>query len=152
MGLRRRARETALQVLYQLDLQPELPVDEALARFYAVFEGDEPAPSEAARDPEAAAEGREFAERLVRGVHRELQAVDARIARASRNWRLERMGRVDRNLLRIATYELAFCDDIPAKVAINEAIEVAKRFGAHETPAFVNGILDRVLEEIKLPV
>jgi len=62
------------------------------------------------------------------------------------------MGRVDRNLLRLAVYELRFCDDIPAKVAINEAIEVAKRFGAQETPPFVNGILDRVLDELKTPV
>ena len=57
------------------------------------------------------------------------------------------MGRVDRNLLRIAIFEMTFTDDVPAKVAINEAIEIAKRFGAHETPAFVNGILDRVLSE-----
>ena len=145
--MRRRARETALQILYQLDVQPELTVEAALHRFYASFErgGDDAAVVD---DSEAHA----FAERLVRGVIERLAEIDARIVRASKNWRLERMGRVDRNLLRLAVYELRFCDDIPAKVAINEAIEVAKRFGAQETPAFVNGILDRVLEELQTPV
>jgi N utilization substance protein B len=138
--MRRRARETALQILYQLDVQPELAVDEALARYHATLDRE----AESPLDDEA----REFADRLVRGVAEHLAAIDERIGRASKNWRLERMARVDRNLLRLATYELAFCADIPAKVAINEAIEVAKRFGAQETPAFVNGILDRVLEEL----
>jgi N utilization substance protein B len=150
MGMRRRARETALQILYQLDVQPELEVESALTRFYSALSAGEDGAREPAKEKEE--ETREFAERLVRGVMANLPEIDARIVRASRNWRLERMARVDRNLLRLATYELAFCDDIPAKVAINEAIEVAKRFGAHETPSFVNGILDRVLDEIKTPV
>jgi N utilization substance protein B len=124
-------------------------VEVGLERFYAGLsagdtDGDKPLPQED--------ETREFADRLVRGVWSHLVEIDARIVRASKNWRLERMARVDRNLLRLGTYELAFCDDIPAKVAINEAIEVAKRFGAHESPSFVNGILDRVLEELKTPV
>jgi N utilization substance protein B len=139
MGMRRRARETALQVLYQLDVQPDLSVDEALVRFQRSFEEE--------RGDEAA-----FAERLARGVAANLAEIDARITRASKNWRLDRMARVDRNLLRLAVYELSFSDDVPAKVAINEAIEIAKRFGAAETPAFVNGILDRVLEELPRPV
>jgi N utilization substance protein B len=74
--------------------------------------------------------------------------IDALIGKASRNWRLERMARVDRNLLRLAVYELKYCSDVPAKVAINEAIEIAKRYGTAESPAFVNGILDRCLEEV----
>jgi N utilization substance protein B len=142
MGMRRRARETALQVLYQLDAQPELGVDASLARFYGNF-SEEATPGGAA----ALDEARAFADRLVHGVVEHLEEIDARIGHASRNWRLERMGRVDRNLLRLAVYEMCFCDDIPGKVAINEAIEIAKRFGAQETPAFVNGVLDRVLEE-----
>jgi N utilization substance protein B len=147
MGMRRRGRETALQVLYQLDVQPELPVDAAMARFQAHL-SHEAADESAAGDPSALAEARAFAERLVRGVVEHLGDIDARIGGASRNWRLERMARVDRNLLRLAVYEMAFCDDVPAKVAINEAIEIAKRFGASETSAFVNGVLDRVLEEL----
>lgn len=148
MGMRRRGRESALQMLYQLDVQPELPVEAAIARFWSSFERAEDAPAATADD----AESRAFDERLVRGVVEHLQEIDARIVRASKNWRIERMGRVDRNLLRLATYELRFCEDIPAKVAINEAIEVAKRFGAQETPSFVNGILDRVLDELARPV
>jgi len=127
-----------LQVLYQLDVQPDLTADEALVRFHGNFTDEV-----AAADVEV----RAYLERLVRGVTDNLADIDARIARASRNWRIERMGRVDRNLLRIAIYEMAFCDDVPDKVAINEAIEIAKRFGGHETPAFINGILDRVLGE-----
>ena len=138
MGMRRRAREASLQVLYQLDVQPDLPADEALLRFHGNFTDEVAA---------ADAEVRAYLERLVRGVTDNLADIDARIARASRNWRIERMGRVDRNLLRIAIYEMAFCEDVPDKVAINEAIEIAKRFGGHETPAFINGILDRVLGE-----
>lgn len=141
MGVRRRAREIALQVLYSMDVQPEVPVEVALARFHGGFEQEEGAVASEATPEET----RAFVERLVRGVHEHLAEIDARIVSASRNWRLERMARVDRNLLRLAVYEMAFAGDVPAKAAINEAIEIAKRFGAQESPAFVNGILDRVL-------
>ncbi len=146
--MRRRGREIALQVLYQLDVQPQLGAETALARFDGSFgraddDGEAKSPDE---------ETRRFAHQLVRGVVEHLDAVDARLARASRNWRLERMARVDRNLLRLAVYELTRSEDVPAKVAINEAIEIAKRFGAQESPAFVNGILDRVLEDLGKPV
>src|SRR4051812_11610781 len=128
MGMRRRARETALQVLYQLDVQPDLPVEAALARFYACF-AVEAALAASSGDgvpavPAAAlsiAEVRAYADRLVRGVMENLAEIDSRIVQASKNWRLERMARVDRNLLRLAVYEVSHCDDIPAKVAINEA-------------------------------
>ena len=157
MGMRRRAREAALQVLYQLDVQPDLAAQAALARFYTNFTGDSDAAASAvaAGDPDPASgppasvppEVRAYLEKLVVGVVEHQADIDPRITRASRNWRLERMARVDRNLLRLAVYEMTFCDDVPDKVAINEAIEIAKRFGASETPAFVNGILDRVLSE-----
>ena len=144
MGSRRRGREVALQVLYQLDVQEQLSDDAALALFWRSF---------AVRDDEPTPEGdddesRAFAEALVRGVRKELHDIDALLARASRNWRVERMARVDRNLLRLAVWELKWSKDVPAKVAINEAIEIAKRYGTAESPAFVNGILDRCLEEI----
>lgn len=145
VGSRRHARELALQVLFQLDYQPELAADAAIARFFGNFASGEADEAAARAEPDA----RTFAERLVRGVAGERDAVDRRIADASRNWRLERMARVDRNLLRLAVYELCYCRaDVPAKVAINEAIEIAKRYGATETPAFVNGVLDRVLEDL----
>jgi N utilization substance protein B len=133
MGTRRKAREIALQVLYQLDVQEQLSDEQALALFWAHFEGDQ--------------SSREFADRLVRGVRAHLAELDELLGRASRNWRLERMARVDRNLLRLALFEIKYSSEVPAKVALNEAIEIAKRYGTAESPAFVNGILDRCLRE-----
>jgi N utilization substance protein B len=155
MGTRRRAREFALQMLYQLEVQdqlsdahPDLSDEQAMALFWRYFgrEQGQPAPERDQATEEQA--WRTFADELVRGVRAHLEELDAELARASRNWRLERMARVDRNLLRLALYELKFSRDVPAKVALNEAIEIAKRFGTAESPAFVNGILDRCLQEI----
>ncbi len=144
MGSRRRGREIALQILYQLDVQEQLSDDQALALFWRHFaESSNEGVKEDGDD-----EARGFAERLVRGVRERLGEIDALLARASKNWRLERMARVDRNLLRLALWELKWSSDVPAMVAINEAIEIAKRFGTSESPAFVNGILDRCLEEV----
>ena len=133
-GARRRARECALQVLYSVDLNPGWTVDQALAAFWRDFDED--------RDADHA-----FAEKLVRGALAHQDELDRLIQAASKNWRLERMARVDRNILRLATYELLHEPDVPAKVVINEAIEVAKRFGTAESPAFVNGLLDRISQE-----
>lgn len=91
-------------------------------------------------DPET----REFANQLVLGCQEHSKDVDDTIRRASTHWRIERMARVDRNVIRMAVYELLHCDDIPRSVTINEAIEVARRFGDEGSPAFVNGILDRI--------
>jgi N utilization substance protein B len=156
---RRRGREIALQVLYQADTQPQLTAEEAL-RLHASHFGrptvDEPLeavtmtsvePVEVLTDEEAA-RARSLAERIVRGVIGDRQEVDNLLQSASRNWRLERMARVDRNLLRLGAWELLRAPEVPAKVAINEAIEIAKRFGTAESPAFVNGILDRCLDEL----
>lgn len=154
---RRRGREIALQVLYQLDAQGQLSAEEAL-RLHASHFGrhtvDEPlapnpsaAAAEELSDAESAA-ARDLAEKIVRGVFADRQAIDELVQRASRNWRLDRMARVDRNLLRVGAWELWRAGEVPAKVAINEAIEIAKRFGTAESAAFVNGILDRCLEEL----
>ena len=143
-GNRRKAREIALQILYQLDVQEQLTSEQAAALFWQHF-SREAAPPASEGGEEA---NRAFADQLVRGVREHLAEIDALLGRASRNWRLERMARVDRNLLRLAIYELKYCADVPAKVAINEAIEIAKRFGTAESPAFVNGILDRCLEDV----
>ncbi len=93
-------------------------------------------------DPEA----RAYAEELVRGVLGELPAVDAAIRKASTNWRIERMSRVDRNVLRLGTWELMH--DVPRPVAIDEAVELGKRFGSEDSGAFVNGVLDRVASDL----
>jgi N utilization substance protein B len=145
MGTRRRAREFALQILYQLDVQEQLSDEQALGMFWRNFAAT--AEAEGAL-PADLGEIQPFAEKLVRGVREHLVDLDAQIQGASKNWRLERMARVDRNLLRLALYELKHVDDVPAKVAINEAIEIAKRYGTNESSAFVNGILDRCREEL----
>src|SRR5262249_32616954 len=153
IGPRRRAREIALQVLFSLDLNAGLTVPQALAQFWKDF-AHEVRTDDSPRDGESPSgetprEVVAFAEKLVAGTVEHLGELDAIIQRASRNWRLERMARVDRNVLRLATYELRYVEEVPAKVVINEAIEVAKRYGAQESPAFVNGLLDRISQGLK---
>ncbi len=126
---RTRARERALQALYQIDVAAE-GIDEALAGFWKSFEPVEH-------------EVRELAEALVRGVAEHRRSVDDAIEEASSNWRLDRMARVDRNVLRVAVYEL-LRTDVPVRVVINEAIELGKKFGSESSGAFVNGVLDKV--------
>jgi transcription antitermination protein NusB len=136
MGSRRKAREAAVQVLYQIDLSGEDP-EPALALFFQHLTPD--------------GEAREFAGELVRGCVAQRDAIDAKIREVSRHWRLERMARVDRNILRLGTFELMFLPDVPRKVTLNEAVELAKRFGDEDSPAFVNGVLDRIASEIEKP-
>ncbi len=90
----------------------------------------------------------QFVERLVRGVEAHRSAIDDLIERFSLNWKVSRMGRVDRNVLRLAAFELAFESDVPTKATLNEAIEIAKRFGSEDSGKFVNGILDRLAQEL----
>jgi N utilization substance protein B len=98
--------------------------------------------------PAEDAEGRVYADQVVRGVVAELERTDEEIKKASQNWRLERMTRVDRNVLRIGTWELMVQREVPRAVILDEAVEIAKRFGTEESGAFVNGVLDRVAENI----
>lgn len=132
MSPRRKAREAALQMLYQLDAG-EHDAPAIISQFWnglsAAKFGDDT---------------REFADMLVLGFREHRDQVDETIRSASTHWRLERMARVDRNVIRMAVYELLHCEDIPRRVSINEAIEVAKRFGDEGSSAFVNGILDRI--------
>ena len=139
MASRRRAREFALQALYQADLTA-VSGTAALDHLWSGLvdgeglEGQRPAESEEV----------EFAQRLVLGVVEDGERIDAMIDEASTNWRLARMPLVDRNILRLAAFELMSCTDIPASVSINEAVELAKRFGTADSKAFVNGIVDRL--------
>lgn len=89
----------------------------------------------------------EFAERIVLGVLKHREEIDGLVEQYSDNWRLERMTVIDRNLLRLATFELLYCDEIPPKVALNEAIDLGKKFGSEESSGFINGILDRIQKE-----
>jgi transcription antitermination protein NusB len=93
-------------------------------------------------------DGREFADVLVRGVSSELARIDEIIRSVSRNWRIERMGRVDRNVIRLATFELERMADIPRRVTLNEAVELAKRYGSEQSASFVNGVLDRIASDL----
>lgn len=129
MGLRRQARETALQVLYGLEFE-HAPPAEARERFWSSQDTPE--------------DVRAFADSLVAGVLGHRDDIDQVIEGASTNWRIARMAIVDRNVLRIATYELCYREDIPERVSLNEAIEVGKRYGAEDSGAFINGILDRI--------
>ena len=145
MGHRRIARERALQALYQLDVQgseSSKPHDALEAAWQAAAEAGEPAPPD---------EIRTFAKDLVLGVTTELKALDALIEQHSHNWRVDRMSRIDRNVLRLGAYELKYRPDVPKKVSLNEAVELGKRFGTEESSAFINGLLDKLAQEIDKP-
>ena len=129
MGNRRRSRELAMQALFQIEMiqDDSLETIELFSRHFGVSKSVRP-----------------FFLRLVQGVREFQDEIDALIERFSQNWKIGRMPRVDRNILRVAVYELLHCHDIPPKVSINEAIDIAKRFGTGDSGAFVNGILDSV--------
>jgi N utilization substance protein B len=131
MGYRRKAREYALQMLYQYDLS----------------RGSEQLLDGYWRGKEITEDVKEFSNSIVEGVIKNLSMIDNKISQSASNWSIERMAAVDRNILRMATYELLFVNDIPAKVTLNEAIEIAKRYGGDDSGAFVNGILDRILKD-----
>ncbi|TMB20296.1 MAG: transcription antitermination factor NusB [Deltaproteobacteria bacterium] len=130
MGSRREARELALQALYQLDVAGE--GDPGMALFWSYFDAE--------REVQA------FARELVEGVAAHRERIDALIAASAEHWRLPRLSRVDLSLLRLATFELLARPDIPPSVAIDEAIEIARRFGSEDSPAFVNGVLDHIAQ------
>ena len=127
---RRKAREYALQLLFQLDIRKEKPSAAVLKQFWMEYQPDD--------------EIRDFAEEIIKGTHKHLLKINKLIRECAKNWSLDRMAVVDRNVLRMAVYEILYRMDIPASVTINEAIEIAKKFGTEESGAFVNGILDSV--------
>jgi transcription antitermination factor NusB len=126
---RTRARELALQFLYQLDLMKGDGLD-GLSDFLRAEEKD----GQTCR----------YARRLVEGAHEQRAKIDDDIQRVAQNWQISRMAVIDRNVLRLATFELLFCEDVPPKVAINEAIELGKRYSTANSGAFINGILDKI--------
>lgn len=130
MGVRREGREAAVQLLYSRDINPGANADEICATFWRIRN---------ARDAI-----RHFCEKLARGVMEHLPEIDALLAKHCHNYELNRLSAVDRNILRLAVYELNYCPDVPAAVIINEAIEIAKSLGTPESARFVNGILDSI--------
>jgi transcription antitermination protein NusB len=132
MTRRSRGREVALQVLYQIEQNPGIPVAEIRQFIDRRLLGDKKLV--------------EFTQDLVAGVRENQPKIDGMITEVAENWRLDRMAAIDRNILRLGAYEVLFCPEVPAKVAINEALELAKRYSTSQSSRFVNGILDRVLQ------
>jgi len=135
---RRRSRESALQVLYQLNITKQDAV-------VAITQPEEYFLPEGGVD--------DFVKRLVHGVLEHRRELDRLIEQFSEHWRIDRIDTIDRNILRMALFELLYCEEIPPKVTINEAIDLGKRFGSEDSGSFINGILDRVQNEaVKKPI
>jgi N utilization substance protein B len=134
MGNRRKSRELAMQALFYMDMNQN-DSNELLERFCLNFTSSKKA--------------RPFFLKLVKGVIQAKSEIDSIIETFSDNWKINRMACVDRNIMRIAVYEMLYCQDIPTKVSINEAIDVGKKFGTEESGAFINGILDSIRIALK---
>ncbi len=128
--MRRQSREIALQILFQTEFAPQISFDDLISIHGAKVESTVI----------------NYADQIIKGVLEHKESLDKKIQAASRHWKIDRMGGVDRNLLRLALFEIYHAQEmIEPKIAINEAIEVAKIFGSQESPSFVNGILDQVI-------
>ena len=129
MGNRRRSRELAMQALYQMEMNQDHSREavELFCKHFGVTENVKP-----------------FFLRLVEGVKKVQREIDPLIKSFSENWKISRMSRADRNIMRIAVYEILYCDDIPPKVSINEAIDIGKKYGTEDSGPFINGILDSI--------
>jgi len=132
-GARRSGREAALQMLFQMEASGAR-ADEVIALFWRSFEADP--------------EGKSYADEIVHGVSEGQADIDKAIGAASENWRIDRMTRLDRNLLRLSTWELMKRRDVPSPVILDEAVELAKSFGTAESSAFVNGVLAKVARDL----
>jgi len=129
MGSRRRSRELAVQALFYMDMS-ENRSEELIKLFADHFIVSKKSPP--------------FFEEIVRGVMNMMSEIDLIIKRFSNKWKLNRMSCVDRNIIRLAVYEILYCDDVPATVSINEAIDIGKKFGTEDSGSFINGILDSI--------
>jgi N utilization substance protein B len=161
MGKRREARERAVQFLFQHDLNPPENLDRALNEFWdtqraAAIAGEKgPAtwgqPVELPPPTAEEVEMRLFADPLIRGTLEHRDAIDEHIKKHAKNWDFHRIATVDRNIMRLAIYEMLFREDIPPIVSINEAVDIAKKFSTQDSGKFVNGILDKVRSELMRP-
>lgn len=161
MGKRREARERAIQFLFQHDLSPPEDLDRALDEFWqtqraaAIAEDKGPAtwgqPTELPPPTAEEAATRLFAEPLIRGTLEYRNAIDEHIKKHVKNWDFNRIAAVDRNVMRLAIYEMLHREDIPPVVSINEAVDIAKKFSTNDSGKFVNGVLDKVKAELMRP-
>ncbi len=133
MGLRRRAREAALKILYQIEMSGYNP-EECMDSYWSTL-GD-------------SQEIREFTNFLVRGVSDFLTSIDEKIKKSSINWRIDRIHKVDLSILRLAVFEMFYTQETPYRVVINEAIELAKKYGTDNSPSFINGILNNIAQTL----
>jgi N utilization substance protein B len=157
MHSRRRSRQVALQILFQMDAS-SLTAVQAIPLYWQNLrpsdhpqDVDEPRLADRAEKVDETEKEDEagFAESLVRGVDAQRESIDQVIREASEHWRLERMPAVDRTVLRLGAYELIHLQDTPVRVVLNEAVELAKRFGSADSPAFVNGVLDHIARRVR---
>jgi len=161
MGQRREARERAVQFLFQFDMNPPVNLEDALNQFWDSQRAPAIAEEKAGASwgqktelpPPTADElaVRTFADKLIRGCLEKRDVLDAKIKEHAQNWDLHRMAVVDRNILRLAVYEMMFREDIPPVVSINEAVDIAKKFSTQDSGKFVNGLLDKIKGEILRP-
>lgn len=132
MGTRRKSREIAIQILYQLEIN-ETDIEDAVSTYWDAYD---PSP-----------DLKEFSSHILKGVFRHRKEIDSLISKTSNHWSLRRMPPVDRSILRAAIFEILYCPDIPIKVSIDEAIELAKKYGTEKSSAFINGILDKIAHQ-----
>jgi transcription antitermination factor NusB len=135
MGSRHLGRELALKALYQIDIRGGATSDD-LALFFANFPSDD--------------RSRKFATELLEGVRRNIETIDRYLDEVVEHWNIRRLSRIDHNILRLAIFELIGLDEIPARVSMDEAIELAKRYGDKDSGRFVNGVLDQLAERLNL--
>lgn len=134
MGVRRESRKMAMQVLFELEMNRQDP-DIALRRLW--------------KDRKAPEGAKIFTEQLVHGAVTHMEEIDAIIRKYAENWDIKRINPTDKNVMRVAIYEMLYCEDIPPVVSINEAVDIAKEFGDAKSGMFVNGILDRARKDLK---
>lgn len=161
MSKRRQARERAMQFLFQFDLNPADDIERGLEEFWRTHaieaepttrRGAKPTRKTGSEESIAnEAQLRLFAEPLIRGTIEHMTEIDALIRKHAKNWELHRIATVDRNILRLAIYEMLYREDIPPVVSINEAIEIAKKYSTQDSGKFVNGILDKIRAELMRP-
>jgi N utilization substance protein B len=161
MGKRREARERAVQFLFQYDLSPPEDLERALNEFWdtqraaAIADDKGPAhwgqPVDLPPPTAEEAEERLFAEPLIRGALEHRDAIDEHIKKHVKNWEIHRIAAVDRNVMRLAIYEMLYREDIPPVVSINEAVDIAKKFSTQDSGKFVNGVLDKIKGELMRP-
>lgn len=154
MGLRRRGREAALQLLYEWDLSggaDPKKASEIISHHLLSHDHEESQLEQESSLPpfELGPDVQEFCEMLMEGVTHNVREIDQLIESHSTHWKVSRMAAVDRNILRIAVFELLYCEDIPPSVSINEAIEIGKKFGTEESGSFINGVLDHIAKVLK---